>query len=86
MAYSDVGRLNAALLDVDIAGAEVFAFADRLKAGGVPIVFHTARADLAAVAERYPGAPVVCKPCLPRRLVATLASMLQPATGRPAAF
>ena len=38
---SGTGELDAALLDVNVAGQEVFPVAEALKARGVPFVFST---------------------------------------------
>ena len=77
MARADFRDLDAALLDVDIRGEEIFAFADRLEAADVPMVFHTARADVSRLRMCYPDAAILYKPCLARGVVAALASAIQ---------
>lgn len=64
------GRIDGAVLDVDLRGRPVFPFADRLAAAGTPFVFHTGRADVAELRSRY-GAdvPIVTKPSSPNELV-----------------
>lgn len=65
---------DCALLDVDLADTEVFPLADRLQQADVPIVFHSGAADPRELAERYPGATVITKPCPPAQLLASLRS------------
>lgn len=72
MAFDDLGRLDAAILDVDICGTEVFAFADRLRAENVPIIFHTGRSELTRLRIRYPEAQIVRKPSPSRQVVTML--------------
>jgi DNA-binding response OmpR family regulator len=76
MAYDDLDEVDAAILDVDIDGAEVFAFADRLKACRIPIVFHTGRIDLSDLRAEYPEARIVRKPSTAVRIVMTVASAI----------
>ena len=54
---------DTALLDVRLADGDVYPLADLLYARGVPLVFHSAHADIASLASRYPGARVLRKPC-----------------------
>jgi PAS domain S-box-containing protein len=54
-------RLDAAILDVNLAGVLVYPIADQLRARGVPFLFCTGYQDLAHH-ERYSGTPVVRKP------------------------
>ena len=74
--------IDAAILDVDIAGVPVFAVADRLTWARVPIVFHTARHDALGLAQRFRGARVATKPSSSDRIVAMVAQALP----RPAAL
>ena len=72
MECGGLNRLDAAIVDVDIAGREVFPLADRLKASGVPIVFHTGRADLTRLRTRYPRAQILRKPSAAKEVAAAL--------------
>lgn len=56
------GRIDGAILDVDLDGDEVFDLADRLRARRVPFVFHTGHADIDRLHERYADVPVLLKP------------------------
>ena len=80
-----LNRLDAAIVDVDIAGREVFPLTDRLKASGVPIVFHTARTDLAFLQARYPRAQIVRKPSAANEVAAALGQAVSPFGTRAAA-
>lgn len=55
-------RIDAAVLDVDLAGFDVFPFADELQKRGTPFVFHTGRGSQDKIWERFPDAPICTKP------------------------
>lgn len=65
--------IDGAILDVDLRGELVFPLADRLRDAGIPILFHTARADREQFDRDYPGSPVCVKPAQPRELIARAA-------------
>ena len=54
-------QIDAALLDVNLAGQPVFAVADALREKGVPAIFSTGYGD-AALRDVDRGAPVLQKP------------------------
>ena len=58
---SDDGRLDGALLDVNVAGREVFPVAAALKARGVPFVFSTGYGE-GGLPEDWRGHPTIQKP------------------------
>ncbi|MBD7940383.1 response regulator [Brevundimonas guildfordensis] len=60
-AASGTSRLDAALLDVNVAGQEIFPVAEALKARGVPFVFSTGYGE-AGLPEHWRGNPTVQKP------------------------
>lgn len=62
MATAQLGGIDAAVLDVDLAGEPVFPVADLLQRADVPFVFHTGRHDPQMLAEAYRGTPVCPKP------------------------
>lgn len=68
----DIARIDAAIVDVDIAGKEVFPLTDRLRASNIAIVFHTGRLELVSLRNRYPEARFLPKPSLPRQIVHAL--------------
>ncbi|MET4684419.1 response regulator [Brevundimonas faecalis] len=53
--------LDAALLDVNVAGREVFPVAEALKARGVPFVFSTGYGEM-GLPEHWRGHPTLQKP------------------------
>ena len=53
--------LDAALLDVNVAGQEVFPIAEALKARGVPFVFSTGYGE-SGLPEHWRGNPTIQKP------------------------
>ncbi len=80
MSLSDLQTLDAAVLDVDINGTEVFPFADRLWSTGVPLVFHTGRTDITHLRANYPGSEIVRKPSPAREIVGRLARAMRHAS------
>jgi CheY-like chemotaxis protein len=60
LARTELG-LDAAVLDVNLAGESVFAVADALREKGVPAIFSTGYGD-AGLREVDRGAPVLQKP------------------------
>jgi CheY-like chemotaxis protein len=54
-------RLDAALLDVNVAGTPVFAVAEALEARGIPLVFSTGYGE-GGLPENWRGRPTVQKP------------------------
>ena len=58
---ADPAPLDAALLDVNIAGREVFPIAEALKARGVPFVFSTGYGE-SGLPDAWRGHPTVQKP------------------------
>ncbi|WP_423142058.1 response regulator [Parablastomonas sp. CN1-191] len=73
---SGVAGIDAAVLDVDIAGRPVIPVAQALSAAGVPFVFHTGHGDRIDLLARFPGARLLMKPVLTERLVAEVVSLL----------
>jgi len=65
------GGLDAAVLDLNLAGEKVAPVADRLAALGVPFVFSTGYGE-ACDRSGYPAVPVLAKPFGLERLVITV--------------
>ncbi|MGH7019512.1 MAG: response regulator [Brevundimonas sp.] len=61
IAATSEASLDAALLDVNVAGREVFPVAEALKARGVPFVFSTGYGE-AGLPEHWRGHPTIQKP------------------------
>ena len=58
---ADPAPLDAALLDVNLAGHQVFPIAEALKARGVPFVFSTGYGE-SGLPDEWRGHPTVQKP------------------------
>jgi DNA-binding response OmpR family regulator len=71
----DIGSLDAAILDVNVAGRTVFAVADLLAARGVPFLFTTGY-DAAELPLRFADAAVLQKPFLIQHLAAALSRVM----------
>lgn len=54
-------RIDAALLDVNVAGTPVFAVAEALEARGIPLIFSTGYGE-GGLPESWRGRPTVQKP------------------------
>ena len=61
IAATTEASLDAALLDVNVAGREVFPVAEVLRARGVPFVFSTGYGE-AGLPEHWRGNPTIQKP------------------------
>lgn len=58
---TDEAELDAALLDVNVAGRQVFPIAEVLKARGVPFVFSTGYGE-GGLPDEWRGNPTIQKP------------------------
>lgn len=65
-------QIDGAILDVDLAGIEVYPAADLLRTRGIPFVFHTGHGSRASLSERFPGSLTCNKPTLPSALITAL--------------
>lgn len=74
------GRIDAAVLDVDLRGLKVWPVADKLLARGVPMIFTTGY-EARLVAKAYSDIPRYEKPVDPARIVEALIRSQDPATG-----
>jgi DNA-binding response OmpR family regulator len=78
LAASEKGSFDVAILDVRLGSEECFPAAERLRAAGVPIVFHSGHADRLDLSAAYPDAALCKKPTAPERLLeAALAAIEQ---------
>jgi len=64
---------DAAVLDVDLSGEDVFPAADELKRRGIPFAFHTAHAERNEIKARFGDVPLCRKPMRMEDLVSVLA-------------
>lgn len=62
-------EIDVAVLDVDIAGREVYPVAAVLQQRGIPFIFHTAHGSRMELSAMFPGAATCTKPAMPDTLV-----------------
>jgi CheY-like chemotaxis protein len=74
---NDGGRLDGAVLDINLRDERVYPVADALRARGVPFVFTTGY-DAAGVPSSYADAPRCEKPVDKARLVRCLSNARRP--------
>lgn len=70
-----VEQIDAAVLDINVAGVHSYAVADALRARNIPFVFCTGY-DRASLPPRFAAAAVVEKPLVPGALLTALAGSL----------
>jgi CheY-like chemotaxis protein len=75
---ASTGDFNAAILDVNLDGKEIFPVADILAKRGLPFVFVTGYGE-GSLPDAYRGRPALQKPFQADRLKTTLAGLLAPA-------
>lgn len=80
LTLADRAPIDAALLDVNVAGNRSFAVADRLAARGVPFAFCTGY-DAAILPDRFRDRIVLAKPFSPPGIVATIERLVHSGTG-----
>ncbi|MEQ8405384.1 MAG: hypothetical protein RKE49_09820 [Oceanicaulis sp.] len=68
--------LDAAILDIDLQGEDVFPAAEVLGERGVPFLFHTGHGRKAELAASFANAPVCSKPAAPSVLLNTLGDLI----------
>jgi len=76
--------VDAALLDVNVAGELIYPLAERLVRNDTPIVFLTGY-DANSVDRRFNGSHVLTKPIDERELATVLARLFEPVQHQPAA-
>ncbi|TCU51849.1 CheY-like chemotaxis protein [Novosphingobium sp. PhB57] len=73
---SSSAMIDAALLDVNVRGEQIFAVADQLADRGVPFVFATGY-DQASIPDRYRDRPCLEKPIRARQIASILSPLLR---------
>jgi CheY-like chemotaxis protein len=68
-------RIHAALLDINLAGKQVFPVAEQLRRQGVPFVFASGYGEKGLL-EEFRDSPVLQKPYLPAALTRAIAALL----------
>jgi CheY-like chemotaxis protein len=63
------GEIDLAVLDVDLAGENVYPVAELLRQRGVPFAFHTGHGSRSELAALFPGTTTFTKPTLPETLI-----------------
>jgi len=67
--------IDAAILDVNVAGYEVFPAAHLLQARGTPFIFHTGHASRGELESLFPGALTCIKPTKSEQLILLLSGL-----------
>ncbi|MEO6263720.1 MAG: response regulator [Luteimonas sp.] len=75
LALAAAERFDAALLDINLAGVEVFPLAEELRRRGVPFTF-TSGYGTNGIPPDYRDYPVLQKPYIAEQLVDTVTAML----------
>ncbi|MDB6164616.1 MAG: response regulator receiver protein [Xanthomonadaceae bacterium] len=75
MAMADDQSIDAAILDVNLAGRDVFPVADKLRKRGVPFMFASGYGERGLPTE-FQGSPVLQKPYDPAALETMLSNVL----------
>ena len=70
-------RPDAAVLDINLCGVDVFPLAEELMAGGVPMIFLTGYGE-GSIPEKYAPIARCQKPMAPADVVDRLAMLLRP--------
>ncbi len=60
---------DIAILDVQLGDGIVYPLAEQMMAENVPIIFHSGQLSPAEVAERFPEAQTLTKPCPPAEVI-----------------
>ena len=68
---------DAAVLDIELEEGTVFPIAERLRADGVPILFHTGFRNTSYVRFHYPRASIHMKPALPEDILSSLEDLVR---------
>ena len=77
LAAARTEAFDAAVLDVNLAGHEVFPAARVLAERGVPLVFHTGHAKGSDIAADYPRSVTLAKPVATRRVVSAVSDAIE---------
>jgi CheY-like chemotaxis protein len=77
------GRLDGALLDVNLGTGDSFSLADAVRAKGIPLAFITGNAS-GSLPPRFSGLPVLGKPFEFEAMQALAARLFPVARGTPA--
>ena len=76
LCLADEAPLDAAILDVNLAGELSYPVAESLRRRGVPFIFATNHGDRDVLAARFGAVPVLRKPYPPDALAEALTAVL----------
>ncbi len=68
-------QIDCALLDVDLAGRDVYPVARILRRRGIPFIFHTGHGSHLIHGEMFPGSTTCLKPTSSETLIELLAAL-----------
>ena len=71
-------RPDLAILDIRLHDTVVYPFAEKLIAEDVPVIFHSGHLPLDEVADRFPDALALAKPCPPGDIITHVQLTLNP--------
>lgn len=77
MTLSASEEIDAAILDINLGGKEVFPVSDQLVQRGIPFIFHTGTVKGPVALKLYDGVPVISKPSLTVDLLQALVSVFE---------
>ncbi len=83
LALAEAEDIDAAILDVNLAGKEVFPVADELRRRGVPFLFASGYGERGLPGE-FHGCPMLQKPYDPAMLESMLANVIAEGARQPA--
>lgn len=64
--------VDAAIVDLRLAGESTLDFADRMAAGGIPFIFATGFGQTEEMLSRFPDVAVISKPYIGDEIIAAL--------------
>lgn len=73
------GKPDCALLDIELADGLTYELAQKLLDENIPVILHSERDAVGALAARFPQATTLAKPCPPAELLSAVSRMLTPA-------
>lgn len=74
--FAKDASLDAALLDINVAGERIFPVAELLQARGVPFAFLSGYQE-SILPERFRAWPILAKPCAAQDVIAVLRQVLR---------
>jgi CheY-like chemotaxis protein len=70
-------QFDAAILDIDLQGKDVFPAAEILLERGLPFLFHTGHGNYSELPERFADVPLYLKPGCPSELILILLGLVE---------